>query len=103
MTASPASITSEEAIPLARSETADGGGGSVFERRLIADAQGGCHESYRLLVERNQDMVFRICRQFLGCPDDAREVCQDTFVRAYDALPRFRPAPGFRRCFSGSP
>lgn len=95
MTASPASITSEEAIPPARPECAGGGGGNVFERRLIADAQGGCHDSYRLLVEQNQDMVFRICRQCLGCPDDAREVCQDTFVRAYDALPKFRPRSRF--------
>lgn len=39
----------------------------------------------------HQDKVFRFCRHWLnGREEDAREACQDTFVRAYHALPGFR-------------
>jgi RNA polymerase sigma-70 factor (ECF subfamily) len=33
--------------------------------------------------------VLAFCRRWLRCEQDAREVCQDTFVRAWQALPEF--------------
>jgi RNA polymerase sigma-70 factor (ECF subfamily) len=63
--------------------------GDVFERHLISAAQKGCGESFRALVELHQEATFRVCCQLLNCPDDAREVCQDTFVRAFDSLARY--------------
>ncbi len=66
-------------------------GSNLAEQRLIAAAKRDDHDSYRQLVEMHQDKVFRFCRHWLnGREEDAREACQDTFVRAYQALPGFR-------------
>lgn len=56
---------------------------------LVDRARHGCHEAYRELVERHRDRVYRFCLGWTGNPEDAEELCQDTFVRAYSALPRY--------------
>lgn len=58
--------------------------------RLVTEARQGCHEAYRRLVEHHRDRVFRYCLAWSGNREDAEELCQDTFVRAYSALPRYR-------------
>ena len=91
MTASPAITTNDgQSVSLETIVSREGHGGDLFELRLITDARDGCQESFRILVERHQEAIFRLCCQLLGCPEDAREACQDTFVRAHDSLPRFK-------------
>lgn len=69
----------------------------VFDRsdkeevELIRAAAGGCHDAFTSLVVRHQDRVFQVCFRLLNCRDDAREVCQEVFISAFKALPRFRP------------
>lgn len=53
-------------------------------------ARKGCHEAYRELVERHRDRIYRFCLGWVGVEEDAEELCQDVFVRAFSALPRFR-------------
>lgn len=62
-----------------------------LERGLIREAQRGCHKAFRVLVERHQQRVYHFCFKYLRDVEDAREVCQDTFVKAHRALPRFKP------------
>lgn len=62
-----------------------------LEREQIAAARHGCEEAFRLLVERHQQRIHRLCFHYLGNEEDALEACQDTFVRAHRALPRFTP------------
>ncbi len=57
----------------------------------IAAARGGCDDAFRALVERHQHRIHRLCFHYLGNEADAVEACQDTFVRAHRALPRFQP------------
>lgn len=65
--------------------------GGEFDREmhLIRAAAGGDEDAFRRLVEDYQDRVYRTAYQWLGSVEDAQEVCQDTFVRAYQALGRF--------------
>ncbi len=56
---------------------------------LVERSRHGCHEAYRELVEHHRDRIFRFCLGWTGSPEDAEELCQDVFVRAYSALPRF--------------
>lgn len=56
---------------------------------LVQRARGGCHEAYGELVRLFHPRVFRFCLAWTGDPSDAEEICQDAFVRAYSALPRF--------------
>ncbi len=60
------------------------------EDRLVDAAVSGDDEAFVRLVERHQDKVFRFCCQWLPNEEDAREAAQDTFVKAYLALDRYR-------------
>ncbi|NLT69721.1 MAG: RNA polymerase sigma factor [Verrucomicrobiaceae bacterium] len=62
---------------------------------LVERSRSGCHESYRRLVELHQDRIYRFCLGWVGNVEDAQEICQDTFVKAYSALPRARSAEHF--------
>ena len=61
------------------------------ESRFIQRAQAGDPGAFRSLVEAHQDMIHRLCLQWLQCQDDAREACQDTFLKAWQALPAWQP------------
>lgn len=84
-----ASPTNEEAnvrpVPKSNPETA----------ALVERSRKGCHESYRRLVELHQDRIYRFCLGWVGNVQDAQEICQDTFVKAYSALPRYRSTDHF--------
>jgi RNA polymerase sigma-70 factor (ECF subfamily) len=70
-------------------------GDCPHEPRLIRGAQDGCHESFRLLVERHQAMIHRLCGRWMASAEDASEICQDTFLKAWQALPAWRPKAKF--------
>ena len=61
------------------------------ECRLIRRAQAGDPSAFRSLVEAHQEIIHRLCVQWLQCEDDAREACQDTFLKAWQALPAWQP------------
>lgn len=63
---------------------------SSDEDRLVEAAAGGDDKAFVQLVERHQEKVFRFCCQWLKNSEDAREATQDTFVKAYLALERYR-------------
>jgi len=56
---------------------------------LISRAQKGDTVAYELLVQQHQDAVFRLAYLLLGDADEADDVAQETFIRAYRALYRF--------------
>lgn len=58
---------------------------------LVRAAQGGCGDSFRRIVEGHQERVYHFCFQYLRDSGDAREACQDTFIRAHRALGAFKP------------
>ncbi|MDF1815262.1 MAG: RNA polymerase sigma factor [Verrucomicrobiales bacterium] len=60
------------------------------EDALIRAAAAGDEEAFRQLVQQYQDPVYRFAFQWLGNVEDAREVCQDTFVKIYPALRRYQ-------------
>lgn len=64
--------------------------GAIEEDALIRAAASGCEDSFRQLVEWHQETIYRFCFQWLHNAEDAREACQDTFVRAHQALDRYQ-------------
>ncbi|MGE9269803.1 MAG: RNA polymerase sigma factor [Verrucomicrobiales bacterium] len=83
MTASSISDTLPEQLTTSSAE--------AEELHLIAQAKKGCADSFRQLVERHQQPIYRFCLHYLHDSDDALEASQDTFVRAHRALGRFHP------------
>ena len=55
---------------------------------LVRQVLDGDVESFAVLVRRYRERSARYATRLLGSAEDAEEVVQDTFVRAYRALPR---------------
>lgn len=56
---------------------------------LVRAAAGGDREAFEALVTRHQRNVYRLCYRFLPNHEDASELAQDAFVRAYRSLGKF--------------
>ena len=61
----------------------------------VALAAGGDEEAFRVLVERHSRSVFRLAFRMTGSQQDAEDVVQETFVRAYQQLARFESRSHF--------
>jgi RNA polymerase sigma-70 factor (ECF subfamily) len=61
----------------------------------VAQAKGGDQEAFRVLVERHSRSIYRLAYRMTGKPEDAEDVVQETFVRAYKQLVRFEARSNF--------
>ncbi len=59
------------------------------ERRLLAAAAAGDRKAAEQLVERTYRGVFSLQRRLCGDPDLAADLTQETYRKAWDALPGF--------------
>ena len=60
------------------------------DEALIMEAQGGSLDAFNRLVRRHERAVYNVALRLVGTAMAAEEVTQDTFMRAYGALERFR-------------
>ena len=65
------------------------------DRRLVAATLDGDLEAYAELVDRHRAVVARVGARLVG-RDEADDVTQDAFLRAFHRLPRFRGEASFR-------
>jgi RNA polymerase sigma-70 factor, ECF subfamily len=61
----------------------------------VARARRGDSEAFRLLVERHSRSVYKVAYRVTGNPDDAEDVVQETFLKAYRQLDRFEERASF--------
>jgi RNA polymerase sigma-70 factor, ECF subfamily len=62
----------------------------VDDRALVDAVLAGDRDAFRLLVEREQRVVYRACLRILGRPHDAEDVAQEAFVMAYRSIATYR-------------
>lgn len=60
------------------------------DRELVHLAQTGDSHAFELLMRRYTPSLTRFLRRFMRDSDDAEDVVQETFIRAYMAINRFR-------------
>jgi len=60
------------------------------DEELVARSIGGDNDSFNELVIRLERPIYALAYRTIGREDDARDVCQETFLRAFRALPGFR-------------
>ena len=65
------------------------------DTELIGLVLNGQKNAYGILVERYQNFVFTIALRYVKSREDAEEVAQDIFVKAYRALADFRGTSKF--------
>lgn len=66
------------------------------EQVWIEAARRGDAGAWEQLVQAHQQAIFRLAYLLLGDADDAEDVAQETFLRAYHALERFDAARSLR-------
>ena len=66
------------------------------ETVLIKRAQNGDHEAFALLVTEHQRYVYNLALRVLKNEEEALDLAQETFVRAWTAFPNFRGQSQFR-------
>jgi RNA polymerase sigma-70 factor (ECF subfamily) len=60
------------------------------DEELVARSIGGDPDSFNELIRRWERPIYALAYRQLGREEDARDVCQETFLRAYRALKGFR-------------
>lgn len=66
------------------------------DHQCVALAQNGDSKAFSELVRRYQDRIYRFLVRLTRSPDVALDLTQDTFLRAYQNLERWRPDALFR-------
>src|SRR3954453_188867 len=69
--------------------------GNPDDNRLIAACRAGKTEAFGVLVSRYQDRLYPTVFRLTGCAEDALELLQEAFLRAYQKLERFHGESSF--------
>lgn len=67
----------------------------MTDAALIAQFQAGHIAAFNTLVERWECPIYNFVLRYAGDRDDARDLCQQTFIRAYKSLRRLRDPDKF--------
>ena len=70
-------------------------GDSSADRQLIRRVQQGDKKAFDLLVLKYQHRIINLVSRFVRDPNDALDVAQEAFLKAYRALPSFRGDSAF--------
>jgi len=62
---------------------------------LVELAKGGNAVAFEQLISIHQDRVYALAYRILGNPEDAADIQQETFIRAWQSLRRFRQEASF--------
>ena len=65
------------------------------DEELVRACVLGDRGAFDALVVRHQRQVYRLCYRFVGTHEDASELAQDAFVRAYRSLAKFERSAKF--------
>lgn len=60
------------------------------ERKLIQSIRKGNTRAFSELVNRYKDLVYTLTLRMLGNREEAEEVSQDTFIKVFNSLERFK-------------
>jgi RNA polymerase sigma-70 factor, ECF subfamily len=59
------------------------------DNQLVAQWRAGSHDAFAALVDRHKDKIYWLVRRIAGV-EEAEDLTQEVFLRAYQALPQFR-------------
>ena len=57
--------------------------------KLLRQLKAGDEKAFRTLVEQHQRLIYSVCFRILSDSAEAEELTQETFIRAFQAIPAF--------------
>ena len=60
------------------------------DAELVAACLAGQRDAFDVIVERHRRHVYQLCYRFVGNHEDASDLAQDVFIRAYRGLRTFK-------------
>jgi RNA polymerase sigma-70 factor (ECF subfamily) len=83
-------------VPAERTEPVpEGSLAALTDAELVARAVEGEGRAFDVLVERHRRTVYQVCYRFVHHHEDASDLAQDVFVRAWRGLARFKGEAAF--------
>ncbi|MCM8785165.1 MAG: sigma-70 family RNA polymerase sigma factor [Candidatus Omnitrophica bacterium] len=65
------------------------------ELELVEKAKSGDNKAFEELVKRTQNKIYNLGLKILGNKDDAADLLQETYIKAYESLPNFEGKSSF--------
>jgi len=65
------------------------------EKEAIKRIKRGEVDQYKVLFDNNKEKVYRICLRFVKDRDQAKDLLQETFIKAYESIGKFRGDSSF--------
>jgi len=69
---------------------------TMSDAELVDLSRAGDMDAFNRLADRWEDSLYRFVRRTLGNEDDARDVCQESWIKAYQNLARLRDGAKFK-------
>ncbi len=66
-----------------------------IDQALVERAQQGDKRAFDLLVRKYQHKIIKLISRYIADPNEALDVAQEAFIKAYRALPNFRGDSAF--------
>ena len=67
----------------------------------LESLKAGDREAFASLVDETSGLIFRVALQILGNEQDAEDVLQETYIKAFRALPDFEGRSRLTPCCTG--
>ena len=68
---------------------------SQVDQALVARVQAGDKQAFNTLVQKYQHKLLKLISRYIHDQSEALDIAQETFIKAYRALPNFRGDSGF--------
>ena len=65
------------------------------EKEIIKRIRKGEIDHYRVLFDENKEKIYKICLRYTRNIEVAKDILQETFIKAYESLPEFRGDSSF--------
>src|SRR6056297_193960 len=62
----------------------------MTDKQIVQEIKNGKEEAFKELIEKNQEMIINVCNSFVHDREDAMDIAQEVFIKAYNSIHKFQ-------------
>jgi len=62
----------------------------MTDTQIVRKVKNGNEEAFKELVDKNQEMIINVCNGFVRDREDAMDIAQEVFIKAYNSIHKFQ-------------